>query len=114
MMVGIDFDGTITRYPEALKKIANDIMRDGLNVVVILTAAAGELLMCDRPVEVRRRVNRLGWQDGVHYCEIHCCEGHEKGKYCKENNIDLMIDDSREYLDRVKRESPSTICLLIL
>ena len=114
MRIGIDFDGTITRFPEQLKVIAENIMNNGNNVVTIVTAAAGELAPCDRPAEVVKRLSRIGWVSGVHYWDIKCVEGHEKGRCCADLKLDAIIDDSPEYLEFVRRDSPSTLRLLLL
>lgn len=94
MKVCIDLDGVITRYPEIMRLLATALMDRG-DAVIILTAAAGELPKEQRPTEVARRLLALR----MPYHELVCCESCEKPDYCRNHNVDVLIDDGNYSMD---------------
>lgn len=94
MKIAFDLDGTITRHPDLMTKMAMGFIRAGIDVFV-LTAAAGELAPEQRPAEVRKRLDAIGWR-GV---PAVCVESSEKPAYCKANSVDVLIDDTDFKMD---------------
>lgn len=109
MKVAFDFDGTITAHPQRMNALACALHNAGCSIVV-LTAAAGELPPEQRPAEVAGRLMRYGFT-----CphKLACVEGADKGKWCKENRVDIVIDDDKNYLRRIADASPNTLRLQV-
>lgn len=111
LVVAIDFDGTISRHPGALGAMGNMLINSGYSTIVVLTAGAGELPARDRPAEIKRRLSALGLREGQHYSLIACVEGHEKGAWCRDHAVNILIDDETGRLNDVRAKSPRTVCL---
>lgn len=109
MKIAFDFDGTITAHPQRMNALACSFHNAGFTVVV-LTAAAGELPPANRPAEVARRLRRYGFS-----CphELACVEGCDKGRWCAENGVDVVIDDDKSYLKLIGAASPKTLRLRV-
>lgn len=111
MKIAFDLDGTISRNPALFYQLQIPLVREG-HKVVVLTAAAGELLPDQRPAEVYRRLTGIGF-----HClpeQIVCCEGWEKGQKCRELGVNLLVDDSDDVIARVRSESPGTLVFKIV
>lgn len=108
MIIAVDLDGTLGRFPNELLALLQPHLRNAR--VLVLTAAAGELPKHLRPAEVRRRLDKLGLQQLI---DVVCLESSEKGEFCARNKVDFLIDDDTNVVSLVKSQSPSTICLQI-
>ena len=108
MRVAVDIDGTITRWPVACKAIlavfADAVILTG-NLHNGMTQAQ---LVAGRVEQLRPYIgeatNRIVVCVGSSVQEV----GRIKGEFCRDNLIDLLIDDSDIYLDAVRRISPGT------
>lgn len=89
MKIAFDLDGTISKYPSQFLRLASKLKSSGCDVFV-LTAAAGELPPKERPNEVKRRLERIGWGG----FPILCCESSEKPSICEKTGVDFLIDDT--------------------
>ena len=110
MKIAFDFDGTITAHPVLLNLLAWALHGAG-HEVIVLTAAAGELPKDKRPAEVTQRLRKYGF-----FCPhtLACVEGMEKGLWCKEHNVDVVIDDDDAYLWTIREHSPKTLRLQVV
>ncbi len=88
MKIAIDLDGTLGRYPQLIE--LSRLLQSARCEVFVLTAAAGELPMNDRPSEVRRRVNSIGGE----HLKCVCIEQSDKPKFCSSHRVDILIDDT--------------------
>jgi hypothetical protein len=111
MTIAFDLDGTISRAPVLFDLLRMNFQRGG-DKVIVLTAAAGELAPVDRPAEVYRRLNAMGFQVVPEW--IVCCESWEKGRLCRELGVHLLVDDSDDVIARVRTESPSTLVFKVV
>ena len=87
MIVAVDLDGTLSKYPRQLKTLIECLVQCGQEVFM-LTACAGELPEEERPAEARRRVRAYGVTIPVIWCHTH-----EKPEVCRQRSVDLLIDD---------------------
>lgn len=101
MKIAFDLDGTISRDPVRMAAIAKALVKDGHRVFV-LTAAAGELPPADRPAEVRRRLDKLGF-NGI---PVICTETAHKPVDCQAYGVDVLIDDTPFHVKNVLQLIP--------
>ena len=108
MRIAVDIDGTITRWPNQCR-----VILDTFPDAMILTGNITNGMTQEQLVEGRRA--QLLPFIGEKTRTIVVCTGttvagvaHAKGEYCRDNQIDLLIDDSDIYLDAVARLSPKT------
>lgn len=121
MKIAIDIDGTLSRYPERLSSLAKSIVSMG-GYACLLTGhsrpdpstANSEELQAGR----KAQIESLGIGDLD--APIHICVGrnsrevaHQKGEFCRDNQIDIFIDDSKDYCEAVRRLSPNTTILWV-
>lgn len=109
MTIAIDHDGTISAHPRQFLLLMQSLMAH--HRVIVLTAGAGEKPKADRPAEMTRRLLSRGFKVGIHYSEVACVEGNEKGDWCGRNGADIFIDDEPGYLKDVAEKSPRTMLL---
>ena len=108
MRVAVDIDGTITRWPGQCKAILN-----AFSDAVILTGNIHNGMT--QAQLVAGRIEQLRPYIGDVTNKIIVCVGSSvqevgrfKGEYCRDNLVDILIDDSDVYLDAVRRISPGT------
>jgi len=110
MNLAIDFDGTMTRHQVKYRALCSSLIHANWHVTV-LTAGAGEMPKDVRPREIARRLTALGFDFGTHYSLLACVDGHEKGIWCRDHNVDFAIDDETGRLLDIAAKSPRTVCL---
>lgn len=110
MKIAFDIDGTITEVPKQMKELIR--MHDS----VILTGSLNPNATIDGRIEQLRKYD-ISDED---FDEIVQCIGidvvdvaKKKGEYCRDNNIDLIFEDSPLYTFWISRISPQTACFLI-
>lgn len=109
MRVCVDIDNTLTRWPDACLGILIAFPESWL-----LTGYSGpqpidqDSLQYDRRMQVREYIGDL-------MRPIHICVGNSihhigilKGEFCRDNQIDLLIDDNEIYCKAVRKISPRT------
>lgn len=109
MKVAFDFDGTISSHPRKMNELAVALHEVG-HEIVVLTAGAGELPAPQRPAEMAKRIKQYGFH--VPHL-LACVEGWQKGEWCRLHSVDVVLDDSSEYLSLIAKESPSTMRLQV-
>jgi len=109
MKVAVDIDGTITKWPAACLAIMTAFPDS-----VILTGYSGRQPVAYEKL-LQERIAQLTPIIGVPQRLIHICVGRSishiaelKGQYCRDNHIDLLIDDHDEYCAAVRKLSPKT------
>lgn len=116
MKISLDLHGVITDMPEALSKMTEVLIRGGAEVHIITGSPT------DKAIE---ELSEIGFQKDIHYTHVIgvnnflCKKGKEplgdeldrygnplfseidwdtaKAQYCRENEIDLHLDDSDIY-----------------
>ena len=91
MNVAIDIDGTLSRYPNQLRALAEKLQSSGCGVF-ILTASRGEVPKESRPGAVRADIDnhyKMPW------IRVVCCEQREKPDICNREKVDILIDDTK-------------------
>lgn len=122
MKYAIDIDGTITADPERFRMMMADLVNaetsEG-NLVICLT---GSLSVGADPEELKQKrvlqLRKIGLEGGDDYDDIHVCVGptpedvaRMKGEYCRDQGVDVFIDDTPMYRKAVKQLSPGTLVL---
>ena len=119
MKVGIDVDGTITKKPKELQKLCEKFINLGAEVYIITGAiGSGQQWEIQRDRQGRKRqLELIGF---TAYKDIHPAHGgngeqvaNRKGIICKDLQIDLMIEDDRNYAAGINKIYPDTLCLFI-
>lgn len=61
------------------------------------------------------QLKSFGLTKGEHYTDVVVCEGvspedcgEMKGKFCKDNNVIFMVEDTQIYIDSIRKHSPRT------
>lgn len=112
-----DIDGTITQDPKRFTELMRSLKSQGHGVYILTGGPIAEDAVITRtkqlddlniPREVYNKVIPVQGSGSHRDFEI------EKGCFCKENNIDFVIDNEDIYLNEIKKQSPKTICLRIL
>jgi hypothetical protein len=121
MFFVFDIDDTITEYPEVLSEVMKSLKQAGHKVFCLTGNGRGD---SDYEVDSAERVNQLkkyGVQKGVDYDSVVACNSDDpkeiavkKGEWCKQNNVDLVIDDMDAYIKEIKRASPNIVALHLI
>ena len=116
MKIAIDIDGVITNNPKFFSNFIRNQTRGG-NEIFILTSR----LINDETKTDKNRVLQLSKMQITEYAKLvsivrdkqypDC--GIGKGEFCRDNDIDLIIEDDKNYLTEIKRISPKTQGFLI-
>lgn len=91
LKLGLDVDGVISKYPRLFSVITKSLIECG-HEVYIITDLGDETYRKWRENELKE------W--GIEYTELIITG--EKEKFCKNNNIEFLIDDCREYFMKTK------------
>lgn len=115
MRFAVDIDDTVTKWPEEFKAIMESLKMSGHDVYM-LTGGMDPQSANERYRE--NQLKKLGIERNTHYDDIHICVSDTyngvaklKGKFCKENEINVDFDDQYEYQDEIRKLSPKTMCL---
>lgn len=109
MLIAFDFDGTISQFPKRMNKLALSLDAAG-HRIVILTAGAAHLPVHERPAKMAALARECNFT-----CphELVCVAKYDKGKWCNQHKVDVIIDDELEVLHCVGRDSPTTMRLQV-
>ena len=112
--IGFDIHGVVDKFPDIFTTLGRIFVNAGIEVHIITGSPDGPMIQAE--------LYKAGMIKGVHYTHFFSildyneslgnsvqydkygygwCDNDiwnkTKGEYCKNNNIDLMIDDSDEY-----------------
>lgn len=116
VFIAIDIDGTTTRYPQQMKRLLDaypdSVLLTGCSVHDPESADIG-MLLAGRHAQLEPLI-------GTVERHIEICVGRNsaevaemKGRFCREHSVQLLIDDSPDYCDAVRRLSPATAVLRV-
>lgn len=116
MKIGIDLDGTLDKYPEKFELLIYEWIRQGNEVHVITGTLNKQLHKAEEGKN--KKLKRLNLDiKGIFLTVVRGKTikevGKRKGLYCREQMIDMMIEDTELYLEEIKNYSPYTLCLLL-
>lgn len=117
--VAIDIDGTLAAWPSILGPLSHAMNTAGWDVVLLTGHSCSDPAQADRAglLDARHRQAepfRAGFRDIVVCVGKNSGEvAEQKAAYCRDNGIDLFIDDSRNYCEAVRRVSPKTLVLWV-
>jgi hypothetical protein len=111
--IAFDLDETLD-HGTALARLCNAVNRSCSEVEVIVLSAR---MMNEATVREKfSKVERLGI--AIHPKQLHVVHGetnearaYAKAIFCRDNQIDLFIDNNRVYCDHVRTMSPNTTVL---
>lgn len=117
MIYAFDIDGTLTADPVRLGAIMQALRGAGHRVIVITGCLSGALT----PVEIRKaQLESYGVKHKDHYDSLYVVEGPDyddvgrgKGRLCREESVDMMIEDTPQWAVFIRSASPNTTCLLM-
>lgn len=115
--IGLDFDSTITKYPEFFGNLTRSKNGDKFYVITARPEkerefVAGFLKNHDIRVERIMMITKdLAKADDRAYIQTVF---REKPRMCKEVGIDAMYDDDLRILNHLKREIPTIVPILII
>ena len=118
MKIAIDIDHTITANPEFFRLFIENQLRAGNEIHVLtgrLSHREADIVSPDERVEQLRRLGITTYTRLVQitrkaqYPDI----GTGKGEYCRDNAIDMIIEDDLSYIREISRISPLTQAFLI-
>ena len=120
MRVAIDIDGTISRYPELFRKMTELWVSKGWFVAVL--TGAGNISHEERETQLET----YGMKQHRHYHDLAIADnGHLAGAeyvnmaieykvdYCRDEFIDLFIDDSPTFCREVATRAPGCMVLKV-
>ncbi len=118
MKIAIDIDGTITANPRFFKRFIESQLKAGNEVHVLTGSVRSREEDEESP---RRRVEQLAKLGITEYtCLVQITRrsqypdiGVGKGVYCKENSIDMIMEDDELYIREIAKRSPETQAFLI-
>lgn len=120
MIFCFDIDGTISANPEVFKTIMKSLVDAGHTVYPLTGMIASGTVMNSRQFESFRenQLKTFGLEKDTHYTDVVVCVAEKiedcgllKGKFCKENGVAFMVEDTQIYHDAIIGESPNTLCL---
>lgn len=110
LRLAFDLDNTLNRYPRILGVIMHEMKNAGHTCIVLTAAPAGETVQHREAM-----LKEVGISPGSYTAIALVLEdgGISKARFCKDNQIDILIDDLQGNLDFCKRDSPMTCRLKV-
>ncbi|OPY60057.1 MAG: hypothetical protein A4E57_04568 [Syntrophorhabdaceae bacterium PtaU1.Bin034] len=119
LRIAIDVDNTITANPQFFRLFIENQLRAG-NEVHVLTGrkSSGEEGNQESPGERVEQLRKIGITNYTRLIQItrrtqHPDIGIGKGEYCRDNLIDMVLEDDILYIQEISRISPTTQAFLI-
>jgi hypothetical protein len=116
--IAIDIDGTITANPRFFKRFIESQLEAG-NEVHVLTGGVsnkeGDVMSPPGRVEqlAKLEITRYTCLVQITRSSQYPDIGIGKGVYCKENSIDMILEDDLLYIREIAKMSPETQAFLI-
>lgn len=118
MLVAVDIDGTLSKYPTTLGNLIRSL-HNNYHCVILLTGAITDKEEITTNPE--SRCNQVRELIGENNHTIIQCQAttHErvaqmKAGYCRTKEVDMLIDDDPLYCETCKRASPNTLVLKVV
>lgn len=102
MNFGFDIDGTITRAPGALWAIA-DALLDAGHQVHVLTGTMDKAVTTQHKIEREAQLDAHGFKEWTKLHIVVSPHAENKAKYCVDNDIVLMFEDSDRYSEAISK-----------
>lgn len=109
MTFAFDLDGTLNRWA-ALGVIMHELKNAGHKCIVLTAVPTGETQ--EHRVQMLKDVKIM--PPSYDLLVMVPDNGFSKSEYCRDNGVDILIDDSRQNLDRCRKFSPNTCCLQVV
>lgn len=118
MKIAIDIDNTITANPTFFRLFIENQLKAGNEVHVLTGSVANAEADMSSPPDRVEQLARLGITTYTRLVQItrkmqHPDIGIGKGAYCRDNEIDMIIEDDDLYVKEISRASPGTQAFLI-
>ena len=123
MTIAFDVDGTLTGFPEMFKELMVQIgpqeggAYTGFTRIVLTGCLSSSPTS---PAQRQEQLARLGIMKGEHYDELLVVQAPTtdgvaagKGVVCRERNVALMFEDTKEWIPIIKTVSPGTCMALV-
>ena len=111
MNVGIDFDDTITHNPVFFKKLTAALSKGGNKIFIISSYTKADKLIVGKIFEEKTKKLKK-W--GIAYNKLELVSEpipRNKAIACKNHNIQFIIDNAIENLNKIKDAAKGTVCL---
>lgn len=119
MRIAIDIDDTITANPEFFRLFIENQLWAG-NEIHLLTGRKSSIIEenMESPQNRIDQLRKLGITRYTRLVQIarkvqHPDIGIGKGEYCRDNAIDMVMEDDIQYIQEIERISPKTQAFLI-
>ena len=119
MRIAIDIDHTITANPTFFATFIENQLDRGNEIHILTGGTSSPEGDYESPQERVEQLARIGITRYTHLVQItrliqYPDIGIGKAEYCRNNGIDMIIEDDILYVREVKRISPSTQAFLIM
>ena len=118
MKIAIDIDGTITANPRFFRLFIESQLKAGNEVHILTGRVAGTEGDRESPPDRVEQLAKLGIFAYTRLVQVTRMSqypdiGIGKGVYCRENAIDMIIEDDELYVREISGTSPGTQAFLI-
>jgi hypothetical protein len=119
MRIAIDIDNTITANPAFFRRFIEDQMRAGNEVHILTGGVSIPEGNVESPPHRVRQLKSYGIESYTRLVQVtrrsqHPDIGEGKGEYCRDNRIDMVLEDDVLYVQEISRISPDTQAFLIV
>lgn len=119
MKIAIDIDKTITANPHFFRLFIEDQMKAGNEIHVLTGRVAHTEGDMESPPDRVEQLAKLGITSYTRLVQITRSQQHPdigigKGEYCRDNGIDMIMEDDPLYIKEISRISPATQAFLIV
>lgn len=120
MIYCFDIDGTISEKPNVFRSMMEALVKAGHTVYPLTGMVYSSTPFPPEDYEQFRekQMTSFGFEKGRDYQDIVIVCGNSpqdcgelKGKFCKEQGVHFMVEDTGIYAESIKRHSPETLCL---
>ena len=101
MTIGFDMDEVITRYPIQCRQLMRSLKNDGWKILVISPNPL---------VDIEEKLNRFQCKEFVD----KIVNRGDKGNACRDEGVDVFLDDNEGYLSQVLDSAQNTMPLKVL
>ncbi len=118
MRIAIDIDDTITANPDFFRRFIENQLQAGNEIHVLTGRKSATEGNMERPENRIEQLRKLGITRYTRLVQIarktqHPDIGIGKGEYCRDNAIDMVMEDDIQYIQEIVRVSPKTQAFLI-
>jgi hypothetical protein len=117
--IAVDIDHTITANPEFFKLFIENQLQAGNEIHVLTGRLSSREENAVNPADRVEQLRRLGITKYTTLVQItrqaqYPDIGIGKGEYCRDHNIDMIMEDDTLYIGEISRISPRTQAFLIV